>query len=232
VHVPALSRVEGGGRQHRPANAEVRADDLKEKCKGCKDAKDASGRFAAEPKSLWAQGQGQRSLATTTTRPHGVVCYQHASTGRTGRAADRSARPCSEPGCSEEVCGSHAWLNADGTPVYGTATEAKSAEGQVVVSTSQAGKPYCWAHALAHPPFVRRRLCGGGRRSARPRTGLPGEQQPHLNGGRRLAAVREGAHWCIGALAALAHWCITLHYMMPTVETDEGPHWGGAWLGG
>jgi hypothetical protein len=52
--------------------------------------------------------------------------------------------------------------------------------------------------------------------------GQPGEQPPHLNDGRRLAAVREGARWCIGALAALARWCITLHYMMPTVETDEG----------
>ncbi len=31
--------------------------------------------------------------------------------------------------------------------------------------------------------------------------GQPGEQPPHLNGGRRLAAaVREGAHWCIGCI--------------------------------
>jgi hypothetical protein len=42
AHVPivseaaAHSRVEGGGRQHLPANAEVRGDDLKERCKECK----------------------------------------------------------------------------------------------------------------------------------------------------------------------------------------------------
>jgi hypothetical protein len=85
------------------------------------------------------------------------------------------------------VTGSHAWLNADGTPVYGTPTEAKSAAG-LVVATNQAGKPYCWAHAraqrsqlatsskqqrtansaladAAYRPgsglFMRQRLCGG-----------------------------------------------------------------------
>jgi hypothetical protein len=104
-------------------------------------------RAVGSPRSKWAQ-EGQRPLATQAMTHGRIVCYEHSWTGVGRGSAHRSARPCSEPGCSEEVCGSHAWLNADGTPVYGTITESKSAAG-LVVATSQAGKPYCWAHARA-----------------------------------------------------------------------------------
>jgi hypothetical protein len=51
----------------------------------CYGSQGEAERAVGQPRSKWAREGRSRPLATQTSRPHGVVCYEHASTGRTGR---------------------------------------------------------------------------------------------------------------------------------------------------